>query len=82
MIRLGWMNNRPIYNLNSFYISIGLWGKKEPLDPDVFREAVKSSLQGGARRIWVTPDYLVTEKHWDTLFPFLKGENLGKEQTQ
>lgn len=67
---------------NSYYVSIGLWGKKEQIDPQTFTEAIKSTLKGGVKRIWITPDYIVTDKHWESLLPFLKGENLEKEQLQ
>lgn len=57
---------------DSFYVSFGLWGSKDPIDPKTFREAVKSALKGGAKRIWITPDSLMTEEHWNSLLSLLK----------
>ncbi len=58
----------------SFYLSIGLWGDKEPVDPDTLEEAIKSTLKGGVRRIWITPDSLMTGEHWKRVINHLKVE--------
>ncbi|MCP3676136.1 MAG: glycosyltransferase [Deltaproteobacteria bacterium] len=62
------------FPLNSFYISVGLWGDKTPVGTQSFAEAIASTLKGGATQIWVTPDYLVTDKHWNELLLYLKRE--------
>ncbi|MFQ5586804.1 MAG: glycosyltransferase [Thermodesulfobacteriota bacterium] len=62
------------FAINSFYVSVGLWGDKEPVDPLTFAEAIASTLKGGATQIWVTPDYLVTDEHWNELIAYLKQE--------
>ncbi len=53
----------------SYYISIGLWGKKEHVNAESFAEAVNSTLKGGSTQIWVTPNDLITDKHWEKLLP-------------
>lgn len=62
------------FPINSFYISLGLWGKKDNLGPKAFAEGLKSTLTGGATRIWVTPDSLITDDHWKELLYYLKAE--------
>lgn len=58
---------------DSFYVSIGLWGTKEHVAPAAFSEALAYTLKGGAPFIWITPDALVTDKHWERLIPYLDG---------
>ncbi len=57
--------------LSSFYISIGLWGKKGRVDPVSLRNAVESTLKGGANQILITPNDLMTAKHWEGILPYL-----------
>ncbi|MBI5642876.1 MAG: glycosyltransferase family 2 protein [Deltaproteobacteria bacterium] len=57
---------------DSFYVSLGLWGKKEAMGPRAFAEGIDSTLKGGSKRIWVTPDSMVTEEHWKELMTKLK----------
>ncbi|MBI5587554.1 MAG: glycosyltransferase family 2 protein [Deltaproteobacteria bacterium] len=61
---------------DSFYISIGLWGKNKPMDPLNFSMALRYTLKGGAKRIWVTPDSMITDEHWSELMRYLKGTRL------
>lgn len=62
---------------NSFYVSLGLWGEKNTImDPETFEEGLRNTLKGGATRIWITPDSMVTEEHWKRLLPYLKGEKV------
>lgn len=61
---------------NSFYVSLGLWGKKDPMDPKTFSDGLRSALRGGATRIWVTPDSMVTDEHWKEILYYLKGGKL------
>ncbi|MBI5048294.1 MAG: glycosyltransferase family 2 protein [Deltaproteobacteria bacterium] len=58
---------------NSFYVSLGLWGKKDHMDSKTFSDGLKSALKGGATRIWVTPDSLITDEHWKELLYYIKG---------
>ncbi len=52
---------------DSYYLSIGLWGNEKPVGPEELREAIISSLYGGATKLWITPDYLITEEHWNRI---------------
>ena len=60
--------------LARFYVSIGLWGQKEHVAPESFKVAVESTLRGGASQIWITPNDLVTAKHWDDMLPYWEGK--------
>ncbi|MBI5039414.1 MAG: glycosyltransferase family 2 protein [Nitrospirae bacterium] len=60
------------FPVDSFYVSIGLWGKKEHIDPAAFSAALAYTLKGGTPFIWITPDALVTDKHWERLVPYLE----------
>ena len=55
----------------SYYISIGLWGKKEHVNAESFAEAVNSTLKGGSTQIWITPNDLITDKHWEKIMPYV-----------
>ncbi len=52
---------------DSFYVSLGLWGKNGPMDPKTLSEGLRSTIMGGVKRIWVTPDSLMTEAHWNAV---------------
>lgn len=57
---------------DSFYISLGLWGRDgKVMDPGNLERGLRRTLRGGARRVWITPDSLVTEEHWNRVTPFL-----------
>ncbi len=59
---------------DSFYVSIGLWGKTSPMSPMSFSEGLRSTIRGGVKRIWVTPDSLMTEGHWNEARAYLAGK--------
>ncbi|HAO93692.1 MAG: hypothetical protein A2X99_06355 [Deltaproteobacteria bacterium GWB2_55_19] len=59
---------------DDYYISLGLWGKTSAMDPKTFSEGLKYTMDGGSRRIWVTPDSMVTDDHWRELVKQLKGD--------
>ena len=61
------------FPLQSFYVSIGIWGSKESADAAFLRKAVESSLKGGATQIWITPNDHVSAEHWNGMLPYLRG---------
>jgi hypothetical protein len=64
---------------DSFYVSLGLWGRDgKVMDPRSLGAGLASTLKGGARRVWITPDSLVTEEHWNAVLPYLMAG--GREQ--
>jgi cellulose synthase/poly-beta-1,6-N-acetylglucosamine synthase-like glycosyltransferase len=65
------------FPISSFYISIGLWGTDEHVDPEAFARAIDSTLKGGATQIWVTPNDLITKKHWNKLLPYWQVDQAG-----
>ena len=49
-------------------LSLGLWGRDgKPISPDDLAAALAASADGGARHIWVTPDDLITDAHWNAI---------------
>ena len=61
---------------NSYYISLGLWGKKGVMSPRDLSEGIRLTIKGGSRRIWITPDSMLTDDHWRELMKLLKGRPL------
>jgi len=58
-----------------YYMSIGLWGENgDVMDPITLERGLRSTLNGGVDRIWITPDYMVGEEHWKRIVPYLKGK--------
>ncbi|MDH3252388.1 MAG: glycosyltransferase family 2 protein, partial [Ignavibacteria bacterium] len=55
------------YGAKNIILSIGLWGNGTTITPDEFGEAIRSSLNGGAQQIWVTPNHLISRNHWDRM---------------
>lgn len=60
------------FPMDKFYISIGLWGKKNNVSPEALSEAIAAALKGGALHIWITPNDLITDKHWEKILANLK----------
>ena len=49
-------------------LSIGLWGRDgKTISPQDLDAALEAAVEGGARHIWVTPDDLVTDAHWNAI---------------
>ena len=49
-------------------LSIGLWGRSDqPLSAAELGATVAAAIEGGARRIWVTPNDLITDQHWNAI---------------
>ena len=48
-------------------ISIGLWGGIRPVGAGEMSDAVRYALAGGAQRLWITPNHLMTDDHWKRL---------------
>lgn len=61
---------------DSYYVSLGLWGKTDAMGAKVFSEALDGTLRGGSKKIWVTPDSMLTNEHWNAVLNDLKGRRL------
>ncbi|MFQ5736030.1 MAG: glycosyltransferase [Thermodesulfobacteriota bacterium] len=58
---------------DSFYISLGLWGKDgAEMTPEELKAGLSSALKGGATRVWVTPDSMITAEHWNDILEYLR----------
>ncbi len=49
------------------FVSIGLWAKEGAMPPDEFQRALAYTLEGGISNLWITPNHLLTPKHWQAL---------------
>jgi cellulose synthase/poly-beta-1,6-N-acetylglucosamine synthase-like glycosyltransferase len=58
---------RKNFPASSYYISIGLWGNKKPADADSLDAAIGSTLSGGSSQIWITPNDMLGDAHWNSL---------------
>lgn len=65
------------FPMDKFYISIGLWGRKNNVSPEALSEAIAAALKGGALHIWITPNDLITDKHWEKILANLKVKRMG-----
>ena len=52
---------------SSYYISIGLWGSNKPADAASLDAAIGSTLSGGSSQIWITPNDMLGDAHWNSL---------------
>lgn len=52
---------------SSYYISIGLWGSNKPADASSLDAAISSTLSGGSSQIWITPNDMLSDAHWDSV---------------
>ncbi len=49
------------------FVSIGLWAKQGAMPPEDFNRALAYTLEGGISKLWITPNHLLTRRHWDAL---------------
>jgi biofilm PGA synthesis N-glycosyltransferase PgaC len=51
-----------------FFVSVGLWqGRDGSLDPKAFQKGVEYTIERGAQNIWITPNKLMSPRHWAAL---------------
>jgi len=73
---------RSTFPADSYYISLGLWGRDgSVMPPDILERGLRSTLRGGSDRVWITPDSLMTEEHWESVRPYLNPEYVPGETT-
>jgi len=49
------------------FVSIGLWAKEGAMSPQDLARAVALTLDAGMPNLWITPNHLLTPKHWEAL---------------
>ncbi len=59
------------YGATRVILSLGLWGKSHPVSPEELATALYHSLQGGAQKLWITPNHLLTPQHWQRVLEVL-----------
>ena len=55
------------FPVDSYYISIGLWGKKDHADAASLDAAISATLMGGSKQIWITPNDMIGNDHWNEI---------------
>lgn len=50
---------------SAYYISIGLWGHDNPASATSLGEAIDVTLDGGSKQIWITPNDMLNDAHWN-----------------
>ncbi len=55
------------YDPDKIIFSVGLWGKKTIVSPEELSNAIHYELRGGARHIWITPNHLISNGHWEKI---------------
>jgi hypothetical protein len=53
------------YGAERIFIAIGLWGKEKTVSPLELSQALAFARRGGARKVWITPNHLLTADHWN-----------------
>jgi hypothetical protein len=49
------------------FVSIGLWSGAGAMSPEEFARGISYTLDGGITNLWITPNHLLTQAHWDAL---------------
>jgi cellulose synthase/poly-beta-1,6-N-acetylglucosamine synthase-like glycosyltransferase len=50
-----------------YTISIGLWGENDHANPESLGQAIGESLVGGASDLWITPNNMLGDQHWNEI---------------
>jgi hypothetical protein len=50
-----------------FFVSVGLWRSHGTMDPQMFRQGLAYTLNGGVPNIWITPNELMSPAHWEAV---------------
>jgi len=63
------------FGANKFYLSIGLWDHFGYISGSELARAMRSSQQGGATQLWITPAKEMTSSHWKALADAVRAVN-------
>jgi len=63
------------FSSGRFYVSVGLWKSNGSIDPETLGHAMTYTLEGGVPNIWITPNELLSEAHWQVLSDTLERAN-------
>ena len=67
------------FGADKFYLSIGLWGRSGTISSETFARALRSSQQGGATQLWITPAEKMSKSHWKALAESVRAANPGAD---
>jgi cellulose synthase/poly-beta-1,6-N-acetylglucosamine synthase-like glycosyltransferase len=63
------------YGADRVIMSFGLWGKDGTMSPEDLAAAISASQAGGAKKIWLTPNHLVTDAHWNEILALFQKDH-------
>lgn len=63
------------FGADKFYLSIGLWDRFGYISGDELARALRSSQEGGATQLWITPAKQMTSSHWKALADAVRAAN-------
>jgi hypothetical protein len=68
------------FGANKFYLSIGLWDRFGYISGNELARAMRSSQEGGATQLWITPAKEMTSSHWKALDEAVRAVNPGVDK--
>ena len=63
------------FGAKKFYLSIGLWDRFGYISGNELARAMRSSQEGGATQLWITPAKEMTSSHWKALADAVRAVN-------
>ncbi len=63
------------FGTDKFYLSIGLWDRTGAISSEKLARALRSALEGGASKLWITPGEMMTMAHWRALAEAVRNAN-------
>ena len=63
------------FGAKKFYLSIGLWDRFGYISGNELARAMRSSQEGGATQLWITPAKQMTSSHWKALADAVRAVN-------
>ena len=64
------------FGANKFYLSIGLWDRFGYISGSELARALRSSQEGGATQLWITPAKEMSSTHWKALAEAVRAANV------
>ena len=70
------------FGAKKFYLSVGLWDRFGYISGNELARALRSSQEGGATQLWITPAKQMTSAHWKALADAVRIANPGADAPQ
>lgn len=70
------------FGAGKFYLSLGLWDRFGYISGNELARALRSSQEGGATQLWITPAKNMSAAHWKALAEAVRAANPGADAQQ